>query len=481
MAVVYFLGWLLAVAVVGVLAAWWFRVIESPLVIVRRWMHSPSKQPRLAGGPQGSPSLIDPPTTRPDGAILVRSVETAGSAAPVDGVRAATLRAIAALPPRAPFTLADGMDLPILYDGQEWHTITLAPDECVLVAGARRKGKGNLLQTIVYNAAAIGPERVHVWVLDAKQGLDYAVCKAVAHCRIYADAIGCDGSLVEGYKATKAEMIRRNELIAASGGPRNLIEYNAHAETSLPLLVVVCDEIADLPAECRATLEELARLSGASGLTIIAATQRPTRDVVSGQVQANTPIRISLPTASPKDTRIVLDLGEGQKPTYEPSVIARAGIAILRRQGADVLGVVPEMTLELCQRMTAALARRWPKTSSISALVPASPDSGVRVSDADVARLFDYLDAPANAETEAKQVSRPEMSVSPTATAKNEDTAPFRNVDFMPFARLVKARLVTETDCLKTAFGVKPGGSVEYQAARAGLKAALQTLDSEVV
>lgn len=459
----------LIVLFAGFLGLVWF--------IQRRQQSTPQTSP--AGGPRvpidTRPAPPPDTITRASGASLpVRSAETPA----VDGVRAATLQAIAALPVRTPFTLADGMDLPILYDGREWHAVTLAPDECILIAGARRRGKGNLLQTIVYNAAAIGPERVHVWVLDAKQGLDYAVCKAVAHCRIYADAPGCDGSLLDGYKATKAEMIRRNEIIAASGGPRNLIEYNAQAATPLPLLFIVCDEIADLPAEARAILEEIARLSGAAGITLAAATQRPTRDVVSGQVQANTPIRISLGTVSPKDTRIVLDLGEGQKPTYEPSVIDRPGIAILRRQGADVLGVVPEMTLELCQRMTAALARRWPKTSNISALVPASVDSSARVSDADVARLFAYLDTPAAAETAPKSFQQSETTVSPVATVQNEDGTPFRNVDFILLARLTRGTKLTETEALKIACGVSPGATEEYRIARAALTAALKKLDS---
>jgi hypothetical protein len=118
-----------------------------------------------------------------------------------------------------------------------------------------------------------------------------------------------------------------------------------------------------------------------------------------------------------------------------------------------------------------------PRQSCIvsSVLAPAAPVAAEE--DPTLLRLFAQVDARKQAETAPQSFRPAETPVSPVATPKNEDDSPFRNVDFAPLARLVRAGIVTETKCLETAFGVKPGSSKEYQAVRAGLKKALQELE----
>lgn len=116
---------------------------------------------------------------------------------------------------------------------------------------------------------------------------------------------------------------------------------------------------------------------------------------------------------------------------------------------------------------------------SLSFTTDVSSDSAVddEMAWGEVKRLAASIDAETKAETTPKPFQEPETSVSPTTAVQTEDDDPFRNVDFTPLARLVKAKVVTETVCLETAFGVKAGAGQDYQTVRAKLKKALQDIE----
>src|SRR6202789_3376801 len=67
--------------------------------------------------------------------------------------------------------------------------------------------------------------------------------------------------------------------------------------TSLPFIVVIIDELADLMMIVGKKVEELiarlAQKARASGIHLILATQRPSVDVITGLIKANIPTRIA--------------------------------------------------------------------------------------------------------------------------------------------------------------------------------------------
>jgi S-DNA-T family DNA segregation ATPase FtsK/SpoIIIE len=103
----------------------------------------------------------------------------------------------------------------------------------------------------------------------------------------------------------------------AKVGVRNILEYNKRNEETLPYLVVVIDELADLmmlaPDDTERCITRLAQLARATGIHLIIATQRPSVDVVTGLIKANMPARIAFMVASGVDSRVILDQPGAEK------------------------------------------------------------------------------------------------------------------------------------------------------------------------
>ncbi len=92
---------------------------------------------------------------------------------------------------------------------------------------------------------------------------------------------------------------------------RPIIEKKEISLEKMPLIVVVIDEMADLMMvagkEVENLVQRLAQMARASGIHIIAATQRPSVDVITGTIKANFPSRISFRVASRFDSRTILN------------------------------------------------------------------------------------------------------------------------------------------------------------------------------
>src|SRR5690606_26286231 len=91
----------------------------------------------------------------------------------------------------------------------------------------------------------------------------------------------------------------------------------APALETLPFIVVVIDEFADMMMVVGKKVEELiariAQKARAAGIHLILATQRPSVDVITGLIKANIPTRISFQVSSKIDSRTILDQGGGEQ------------------------------------------------------------------------------------------------------------------------------------------------------------------------
>ncbi len=185
----------------------------------------------------------------------------------------------------------------------------------MLVAGGTGSGKTIFLYSIVLSlVTAHTAKTLELVVIDPKQ-TDFTIFGGLPHLR--------DGEIINdatrGVEAIKAiadhDMQQRSDLLQKAKC-RDIKAYNlANPRKSLRPLVVVIDEYADLvsalPKKEREDFERvISRITARGrnvGIHLILATQRPTADVVTGNIKANMACRISFSLPSSRDSQVILD------------------------------------------------------------------------------------------------------------------------------------------------------------------------------
>ncbi len=119
------------------------------------------------------------------------------------------------------------------------------------------------------------------------------------------------------YNRRLSEAINRGEQLSrkvqtgfepGTGVP--IFEQQPIKMETLPLIVVIVDEVADLMLtagkEIEGCIQRLSQKARAAGVHLIVATQRPSVDVLTGVIKANLPARISFRVSSKIDSRTIL-------------------------------------------------------------------------------------------------------------------------------------------------------------------------------
>ena len=235
--------------------------------------------------------------------------------------------------PKAQVSMAMGKDIggmPIITD--------LARAPHMLVAGTTGSGKSVLVNAMLLSILLkYTPDELRLILIDPKQ-LELANYNEIPHLLtpVVTDMTEAASSL----SWCVAEMERRYQLMSLLK-VRKLNEFNKKVRAAekagkpmidplwrpndsvsmdkapklktLPTIVIVADEFADMIMQVGKQAEELitrlAQKSRAAGIHLMLATQRPSVDVITGLIKANIPVRAALRVNSKVDSRTILDSG----------------------------------------------------------------------------------------------------------------------------------------------------------------------------
>ncbi len=248
------------------------------------------------------------------------------------------------------------MQIP-LYLGKDSSAEALVSDLAkmphMLIAGTTGSGKSVCINSIITSVLLTKrPDEVKMILIDPKM-VEMTAFNTIPH--LMSPIVTETKVAVQILEWATVKMDERYALLAEAK-VKNIAEFNkldadeilkrfnpaseeeeAQIPKSLPYIVIVIDELADLMMTAAKEIEgyivRLAQKSRAVGIHIVLATQRPQATVVTGLIKSNMPTRIGFRVAARMDSRIILDqngaetlLGEGDMLFLKPgtSDLARA-------------------------------------------------------------------------------------------------------------------------------------------------------------
>jgi len=209
--------------------------------------------------------------------------------------------------------------------------IDLTKTPHLLVAGTTGSGKSVGVNAMIISLLyKFGPEKLRFIMIDPKmlelsvyQGIPHMLSDVITDMSKAFEALSwCVNEMDERYRLMSQFGVRNingyNEAIKekkSKGTP--VLDENGGERDTMPFIVVVIDEFADLIMTTGKKVEELvarlAQKSRACGMHMIIATQRPSVDVLTGLIKANIPSRISFQVSSKIDSRTILDQQGGEQ------------------------------------------------------------------------------------------------------------------------------------------------------------------------
>lgn len=226
-------------------------------------------------------------------------------------------------------------------------TCNLAKAPHLLVAGSTGSGKSVginvMLMSLLFRAR---PDQVRLILIDPKM-LEFSTYEGIPHLLL--PVVTDPKAANQALRWAVVEMERRYQLLAEAG-VRNVDGYNRQVRDQkkladkvveqtpdpatakagqasgpvagqvgsageppeeLPFIVIVIDEFADLmmvaPKDVETSVARIAQKARAAGIHLVVATQRPSKDVITGLIKANFPTRVAFQVSSKIDSRVILD------------------------------------------------------------------------------------------------------------------------------------------------------------------------------
>lgn len=234
-----------------------------------------------------------------------------------------------------------------------------------IIAGATGSGKSVCINTIIMSILLNArPDEIKLLMVDPKK-VELTAYSKIPH--MLAPVITEPRDACAALNWLVREMEKRYEILKVTG-VRNIEAFNTRKidkeqeatldieiPEKLPYYVGIIDELADLmmvsSSDIETPIARIAQMARAVGIHLILATQRPSREVITGLIKANFPTRISFKVASRVNSQIILDeigaealLGNGDMLFLPPgsSHLIRAQAAYIRDE--DIAAVIEEIS-----------------------------------------------------------------------------------------------------------------------------------------
>jgi S-DNA-T family DNA segregation ATPase FtsK/SpoIIIE len=238
-----------------------------------------------------------------------------------------------------------------------------------LIAGTTGSGKSELLQTLVASlAATFPPTRVNFVLVDYKGGAAFKECVALPHTVGFVTDL--DEHLAErAIVSLNAELVRRERLLASAGFKDLPAMRIKNAAAAPPDLLLIVDEFAALKAEVPRFIDgvvDIARRGRSLGIHLLLATQKP-RGVISGDIQANTNLRIVLRVTDPEESTDVIGRPDAARLSrHRPgrALVKTGPMEVAEIQVAHAGGTAPRRRNLEPARLFTAESRAIPATRS---------------------------------------------------------------------------------------------------------------------
>jgi DNA segregation ATPase FtsK/SpoIIIE, S-DNA-T family len=204
----------------------------------------------------------------------------------------------------------------------------------LLIAGQTGSGKSVMINTLLTSLLyRNSPSEMKLILIDPKT-VEMKPYEDIPH--LLTPIITEPDKSLSALKWAVNEMERRYKLVADEG-LREIESYNKkirakgskiavededgniqqHDEGTMPYIVIVIDEMADLmmtaARDVEALIVRITQKARAVGIHMVLATQRPSVNVITGLIKANVPARIAFTAASQVDSRTILDVMGAEK------------------------------------------------------------------------------------------------------------------------------------------------------------------------
>ena len=210
----------------------------------------------------------------------------------------------------------------------------------ILVAGTTGSGKSIYIHSIISTLIMrVTPDDLRIVLVDPKK-VEMTKYRDMPHllCPIITEAEKAKvmlSKLVE-------EMESRYQRFADNGLVSNVKQFNEWAlennEETMPYIIVVLDEYADLVDTCKEISQpvvSIAQKARAAGIHLLISTQRPSTNIITGVIKGNLPTHVALMTASYVDSNVIIGEGGAEKLLGKGDMLVQS--PLVSRQGVTRL------------------------------------------------------------------------------------------------------------------------------------------------